>query len=467
MSQMQRLTGKFSSAGSATPQRNFSLPVVIVEDDLTTLEILCAVLRGNGMNPVPFPAGLEAVDYIRRHPYIGALLIDISLPDINGIELLREARKVRNHVPAFILTAKNDVETAVNAMKAGASDYFTKPFDHRSLIATLHAALSLRSPAPDVYDCAMAYHDRWDSEAMKTALADVRRASLSASPVVILGRSGVGKSAFARLIHQFATLPPKAFHTLNLAELSEAQAEAELFGRSGAPDGSTGGRLGKSMGGTLHLANIQSLGMRAQAALVDWLNQNPTLAGAESVTRLVCTTQADMEKLMESGAFRRDLWFLLSVHLINVPSLRERSEDLPSICEEILTSICVKGRLRRPSITRMAMTAIRDYHWPHNIMELHNALEHAVASTKDGLISRADLPRYVQCGDQQPDTAMMAELGRISIDEVTKASLEAALKACDGNRRRAAQLLKLSLRSVYYMIKRYGLADTGRRANRK
>jgi DNA-binding NtrC family response regulator len=467
MTAMPRQSAKSSSVGLATPQRSLSLPIVIVEDDATTLEILCAVLRANGMNPIPFPAGLEAIDYLKLNPHIGALLIDISLPDIDGIELLREARKVRDGVPGYILTAKNDVETAVIAMKAGATDYFTKPFDHQSLIATLRAALSLHFPTPDVYDRVMAYHDRWQSEAMKSALADVRSAAFSTFPMMILGAEGAGKSTLARLIHELSGSPSKGFHTLNLAALSEVQAEAELFGLPSSPSSDIGGRLEKSKGGTLHLENIQSLGMRAQSALVDWLDQNPPVAAADSVTRLICTTAADMEELMESGAFRRDLWYLLAVQRIHVPSLRERSEDLPAICEEILTAICVKGRLRRPSITRMAMMAIQDYHWPHNIMELHNALEHAVANTRDGLISPTDLPRYVHGRDYHPDTTKMAGLGLTSIEEVTKASLEAALKACGGNRRRVAQRLKLSLRTVYYMIKRYGLVDVGRRSGRQ
>jgi len=467
MPNMLQKTAQVAEADNTQTQRNFSLPVVIIEDDVTTLEILCAILRGNGMNPVPFSTGLEAINYIRLHPEIGALLIDLSLPDMDGIELLREARKVRNHVPGYILTARNDVESAVKAMKAGANDYFTKPFDPLNLVATLHAALSLRSPAEDIYAHTMAYHDRWESACMKSALADARRAALSTSPVVILGPSGVGKSPFARLIHDLSSPPRKAFRMVNLAELTEEQMEAKLFGNSHSAGG-TAAVLERSGGDTIHLGNIHSLGLRAQASLLDWLERNPPTAAADSVTRLICSTSVDMERAMDSGAFRRDLWFLLAVHQVNVPSLRMRGADLTTICEDILTAICVKGKLRRPTITRMAMLAIQDYHWPHNIMELHNALEHAVASTQDGLISPADLPRYVFHGDQQPQpNADKMALGEaVSIEEVTKASLEAALKACDGNRRRVAQRLKVSLRTVYYMIKRYDLGGTGKRDKR-
>jgi DNA-binding NtrC family response regulator len=272
----------------------------------------------------------------------------------------------------------------------------------------------------------------------------------------------VGKSAFARIIHDASNRSEKGFHTVNLAELSEGRVESELFGQSPSNSGSVGGRLKKSKGGTLHLANLHTLSPPAQAALVDWIKQNPPIAAGKSATRIVCSTTADMEELMQAGTFRRDLWYLLSVHLIHVPCLRDRREDLPSICEEILTSICVKGNLRRPTITRMAMMAMQDYGWPYNIMELHNALQHAVANTQDGLISPADLPRYVQSGNQQPDSNKMWEIGLTSIDEVTKASLEAALKACGGNRRRAAQRLQISLRTIYYMIKRYNLPNTQR-----
>lgn len=451
-----------------TSQRNSLPPIVIVEDDAATLEILRAILQNNGLNPVPFPTGLDALDYIRHNRKLGAFLIDISLPDIDGIELLREARKIRGLVPGYILTASDDAKSAVMAMKAGATDYFTKPFEPQSLVATLHAALSLRSGEVSTYEDKVEFHDRWKSGRMKAALNEARRATLSNNPVVICGPIGSGKNSIARLIHEGAPSSRKGFRRIDLAELSEAQAEIELFGHTlssteESHHSSPGGRLVKSKGGTLYLANFENLGLRAQAELFDWLRMDPVVTSGNAGTRLICSTAVDMEPLMESGLFRRDLWFRCAVHRIEVPALCQRPEDIPILCEDILTSICVKGKLRRPTLTRKAMEAIQDYSWPYNLMELYNALEHAVANTPDRLISPADLPRFVQSGNESPVAIKAGNLGFSSIDEMTKASVEGALEACGGNRRRAAQRLKVSLRTIYYMINRYELAATSGR----
>ena len=448
-----------------TPISDSSLPVIVIEDDATTLEMLRMILHSNGLNPIPFTTGLEALNYIRSHDQIGALLIDLSLPDMDGVELLREAKKLRNCVPGFILTASNDATSAVLAMKAGATDYFTKPFDALSLIATLHTALALRPDQVPLYEETVSFDARWKAPLMKAAISDAKQAALSNSPVLIRGPISTGKDALARFIHQSSANSQEAFHEIDLAETPEERVEMLLFGHELSTEGlhrtDGGGRLTKFKGETMYLKNLEKLGHRAQTMLLAWIGQDIAVAPGNTDTRLICSTTADMEELIEMGMFRRDLWFRLAISCIKMPSLRQRIEDLPILCEEILTSICIKGKLHRPRLTRTAMEAITDYSWPYNLMELQNVLSYAMANTRDGVISPANLPMFVTPGDSSTNSLNIGDPGLSSIDEITKASLKATLDACGGNRRRAAQRLKVSLRTIYYMIKRYELAETG------
>jgi DNA-binding NtrC family response regulator len=439
-----------------------SLPVIIIEDDATTLEMLRAILLSNGLHPVPFATGQGALEYIRNHEQIGALLIDLSLPDMDGMELLREAKKLRNCVPGFILTASNDAMSAVTAMKAGATDYFTKPFDALTLVATLQAALALRPMQGGHYKETVNFDDRWKAPRMRGALSDARQAALSNTPVVICGPISTGKDALARFIHRSSANPRKRFHEIDLAETPEECVETALFGCEPSPSGSRNtasrGFLVKPRGETLYLKNLEKLGRRAQARLLEWMSRSVSAAAGGAGPRLVCSTTVDMEELMGLGMFRRDLWFRLAVTLIRVPSLSQRSEDIPILCQDMLTSICVKGKLRRPQVTRTTVETLMDYPWPYNLMELQNVLSHAVANTSDGVITPVNLPRFISPGAEPAGTIKIGDLSLSSIDEITKASLRAALDACNGNRRRAAQRLKVSLRTIYYMIKRYDMA---------
>ena len=167
---------------------------------------------------------------------------------------------------------------------------------------------------------------------------------------------------------------------------------------------------------------------------------------------------------MRDGRFREDLWYALSVFQIHVPEVHERKEDLPLLCEQFITKICVTRKLRRPSLTRQAMKILTRYNWPGNLGELQNVLEHAVVGTHDGLIGPGDLPlRGLHVPPQLPSLVSAESTGSASIDEITKASLVAALDECGGNRRKVAQRLKVSLRTIYYMIQRYGIAGKRRR----
>ncbi len=221
------------------------------------------------------------------------------------------------------------------------------------------------------------------------------------------------------------------------------------------------GKLAKCRGETLYIENIECLHPSAQSHLLNYIND-----GLASPTnklppcRLITSSSVDLKKAIQEKRFRQDLWYALSVYQIEVPSLSERLEDIPQLCENIITRICVNRKLRRPSLTRRALEQLFDHSWPGNLSELYSCLEHAITRSTDDLIGPDDFPtmrRHLESDIRAPFPA-----GAASIDDITKLTLISALDACGGNRRRAAQRLKISLRTIYNMIERYDLPRKAR-----
>lgn len=438
-----------------TSMKTAEFSVLVVEDDPVAAGILHEVLLNHGITTHTFPRGHDALRELRANPLYGAMLIDLSLPDMDGIEVLREARRISSRLPCFILTARDQVESAVIAMKAGASDYLTKPFDITRLVQALRGAIMTAAASGDLERVATP-ETHWKSAAMREALRLASRAAQSDRPVMLIGPPNSGKNSLARQIHSHSHHADDGFHSIDLAALAPGQAETDLFGgdlsETRMQDLHQQGCLDRLRKGTLCLSDIELLRPAAQHALLHWLENDG--AGAYCC-RLITSTNADIESLVTQERFRSDLWYALSIHRIDLPPLAARIDDIPQLCEDIITSICVKRRLRRPTLTRKALDAIRAHDWPGNLSELHSALEHAVASTTDGLISPADLPPL---GGRKPD-GNTPETSLPSIEEITKAALISALEATGGNRRMVAEQLRVSLRTVYNMIRRYGLKD--------
>ncbi|MFZ9937046.1 MAG: sigma-54-dependent transcriptional regulator [Luteolibacter sp.] len=446
------------------------MSVIMVDDDPIAAGIILRALENQGIAVSSHSHGCDALRELRSGRRHGAMLIDLTLPDMDGIELLREVRRISPRLPCFILTARDQAESAVNAMKAGADDYFTKPIDIARLVSALRGAMAMVSGQKESerLDYLAAVHGRWKSAAMKNVYDQACRAALTDRPVILTGPSHSGKGALARFIHSQSKCAADPFVCVDLAARTPRQAEIELFGvdLTGCekPCVGTKGRLNRSGKGTVYLAHIEMLRPCAQFALLQRLAGSSEALPEIATPRLIATTSADMQALVSTGKFRSDLWYALSIHRIPLPSLAERVEDIPQLCEEIITSICVSRHLRRPTLTRKALETITRHSWPGNLAELQSALEHAVATTGDGLISPSNLADLgMKSGG--PEKSGPVPMPASSIDEITKVALVAALDACNGNRRLAAERLKVSLRTVYNMINRYGLKGSRDKKN--
>ena len=441
--------------------------LLVLEDEYTTSQLLCALLKAAGLSPIPCYSAANAETFLRDNDKIHAMLIDLSLPDGDGIEVMRKARKVIPGLPCFVLTAKNSVNSAVQAMKAGAEDYFIKPFDSEVLIPAIKGAMEVygKRSASRIHDiCAGQSAPRWKSPAYCKALEMAGLASKSLAPVLLTGAPDSGKKSLAKFIHQSGGYGNKPFYTINFATMTPEQMEQVMFGTPLSQPSETmertGGRLERSSGSTIYIENIDLLDLSTQEKLFEWITANETsLTGKPAPCRLIAASEANLDAAIRDGRFRQNLWYALAAFHVEVPCLSERPEDIPLLCESIITDICVTHKLRRPSKTRRAFEMIMDHSWPGNIIELFGVLEYAVTHTDDGLICPDNLPRLlgsamspVRNGDARVDA-----IGAASIDDITKASLLAALEACSGNRRRTAQRLGVSLRTIYNMIHRYDI----------
>jgi DNA-binding NtrC family response regulator len=453
-----------------TPQPPLEPPkVIVLEDDFTTSQLLCLTLKKAGFNPLACYGVREANELLTQEVRLSAMIIDLSLPDGDGIEVMRNGRRIHKDLPCFVLTAKEAVESAVQAMKAGAENYLLKPFEPETLVNALKAAIRIYHGQGSGWSEDFIPPQgirRWKSAKMAKALEIAKQASKTLSSVMITGEPYTGKNRFAQLIRESSKLALKRFTTTNLAALSPPQIETELFGApldklvNTSPFGR--GKLARCRGETLYIENIDCLHPAAQAHLLDFINDEVASPSSKlPPCRLITSSSVDLKKAIKENRFRQDLWYALAVYQIEVPSLAERLDDLPLLCENIITRICVTRKLRRPSLTRRALEMLLDHPWPGNLSELYSCLEHAITRTTDGLIGPDDFPTMRR--HLENDTRATLPFGASSIVDITRLTLVAALETCGGNRRRAAQRLKISLRTIYNMIERYDLPRKTRR----
>jgi DNA-binding NtrC family response regulator len=439
--------------------------VLVLEDDQTMSDLICLVLKKHGIPTVPCFNTRDADSALRDNPQISAMLVDLSLPDGDGLDVLRTSGHLKPGLPCFVLTAKDSVESAVQAMKAGAQDYFTKPFDTEKMVTTLETAMTVfanRNIRRDHEQLPLHGSRHWKSPGMLQAFEIAKQAAKTQSPVLITGAPNTSKKAFAQLIHGAGKRKNKPMVIIDLALKSPVQVEIELFGTPVSQESSKPfygvSKLDRFRDSTLFIENIDLLSPHAQARLQQWISDNEDEMAA---CRLITSSTVELSTAIEEGRFRRDLLYALSVYRVEVPSLAERPEDIPQLCEDAITRICVSKKLRRPSLTRKTLEVLLDHQWPGNLSEFYSVLEHAVTHTNDRLICPPDLPPLARTKNPlHPQQAVAGiSLGATSMDDITKLSLVSALEACGGNRRRAAERLNVSLRTVYNMIRRYDLAE--------
>ncbi len=447
--------------------------LLIVEDDATTRRLLVLKARDYGFRAHTVESGEEALECINDG--IKVLLADLGLPGMSGFDLLERIGKDHPGLPSVVLTAADRAEDAVRAMKLGAYDYQTKPFDLEDLFLSLKRASKLREVQQENEALRASLSDspadgRMVAEAptMLDLLAKARKVARIQSTVLLTGESGVGKGALARFIHANSGSPEAPFVTVSCPALPRELLESELFGHEkGAFTGAIRRRLGKieaAKGGTLFLDEIGDMPIDLQPKLLNVLQDREfqRVGGEEKIKadfRLIAATNIDFSEKIQAGEFREDLFYRLNVIPLELPPLRERPEDVPPLMEKILAGISMRrncGVIRLDAPARKQLTA---YRWPGNVREVENVLERASAFCEDRTIRLSDLPEFLSGADEAASHSNLPTgLSGLTLEQLETEAIRQTLAACDGNKAEAARRLGIAEKSVYNKMKRYGLS---------
>ncbi|EOY8347800.1 sigma-54-dependent response regulator transcription factor ZraR [Escherichia albertii] len=437
-----------------------NIDILVVDDDISHCTILQALLRGWGYNVALANSGRQALAQVREQVF-DLVLCDVRMAEMDGIATLKEIKALNPAIPVLIMTAYSSVETAVEALKTGALDYLIKPLDFDNLQATLEKALAhthcvdAEMPAVSASQFGMV----GKSAAMQHLLSEIALVAPSEATVLIHGDSGTGKELVARAIHASSARREKPLVALNCAALNESLLESELFGHEkGAFTGADKRREGRFVeadGGTLFLDEIGDISPMMQVRLLRAIQEREVQRVGSNQTipvdvRLIAATHRDLAEEVNAGRFRQDLYYRLNVVAIEVPSLRQRREDIPLLADHFLQRFAERNRKVVKGFTPQAMDLLIHYDWPGNIRELENAVERAVVLLTGEYISERELPLAIastpiplaQSQDIQP------------LVEVEKEVILAALEKTGGNKTEAARQLGITRKTLLAKLSR-------------
>lgn len=441
-------------------------PVVLIVDDEKSLRLMVkAIMEDRGWRVLEAENGLQGLESLHRHK-IDAVLADIRMPHMDGLEFLSRAGAEPDGPPVIMLTAYGSVDSAVEAMKMGAFDYLTKPADNEELIALLNRAAEYGNYLESAREMTSARGAPWEaremigeSPGMKEVLDIISRVGPSEAAVLIQGESGTGKELAAEALHAAGPRAGKPLIKVNCAALPENLLESELFGYTkGAFTGANKdkpGRFQLAEKGTIFLDEIGEMSPPLQAKLLRALQEHEVepLGGTRPQkidVRVLAATNRNLEELIEKKEFREDLYYRLNVIEIRLPPLRERTEDIPPLTAHLLGKLARKNKKKPPRLSPQFLEALKGYSWPGNIRELENVLERGLIMTASDTLEPRDLPEKIR---QNPEGQKKSD----SLEEAEKNALLQALELNDYHREKTAEYLGVSRRTLQYKLRKYGL----------
>ncbi len=438
--------------------------ILIVDDEPFNLDLLEQELSDLGYVVVRAASGRQALSEIDKiAPDL--VLLDYLMPEMNGIEVLHTLRKSQNDLPVVMITAYGTIDRAVEAIKAGADDFITKPFDPEHLALVVRKNLERARLRSDVEFYAEELGGRHHlvsgtSEAMRQVISEARKAAAAKATVLLLGESGTGKELFARSIHNWSERRLKPFIAINCAGLAKDLLESELFGHEkGAFTGAhqlKKGKLELAHGGTVFLDEIGDLALELQTKLLRFLQEREfeRVGGTAPIAvdlRIVAATSRDLPAAVKAGLFREDLFHRLDVVTLTLPPLRERKEDIPALSSYFLNRFAAETKKNFGAITDEAMEKLVAYDWPGNIRELANVIERAVVLGDGPELTVHHLPARVV--GAQPAEISNEISYHDAVNSYRRELIVRALASAQGNRANAAKALGLHRTHLMKLIK--------------
>jgi two-component system, NtrC family, response regulator PilR len=449
-----------------------SKPVVlIVDDEPDLLELVSLTLSRMSLDTRTAP-DVGTAQRMLKAQHFDLCLTDMRLPDGDGLDLVEWIQEYRTDVPVAVISAHGNVESAVRALKLGAFDFVSKPLDLGVLRKLVGSAIKLGGgPRLDQTTLAMqAPRLIGHSSAMQQLREMISRVSRSQAPVHIYGESGTGKELAARLIHDSGARKDGPFVPVNCGAIPTELMESELFGhKRGSFTGAVSDKKGlvqSAEGGTLFLDEVADLPLHMQVKLLRVVQEKTVRPIGESReesvdVRILSATHKNLSELVAEGRFREDLYYRINVIELRVPSLRERTEDIPDLAEAILNRLCRRLKIETPELAPDAMSTLQNYPFPGNVRELENVLERALTLCTTGAITAEHiklrttsmpLPNTVATAPATPGGALGDQLEDIERDAIVK-----ALEQTRYNKTAAAKLLGMSFRALRYRIKKLGI----------
>ncbi|MBW2554471.1 MAG: sigma-54-dependent Fis family transcriptional regulator [Deltaproteobacteria bacterium] len=415
--------------------------------------------------------GLEAVKKVESDDF-DLVLLDQKMPDLDGLQVLREIRKIDDRVIIIMITAYGSIESSVEAMKLGAYDYILKPYELDEIKMVVEKAINYQNLAEEVVSLKVALSERFQfsnimakSKKMQDIFQCIQDTADTDVSILILGESGTGKELIAKAIHYNSLRRSKPMVIVNCAALPEELLENEIFGHEkGAFTGADRRRIGKAEEaneGTLFLDEIGDLSIKTQPKLLRFLQDGKIerLGSNKSIqldVRVIAATNQDIESALEEGTFRKDLYYRLNTLTIDIPPLRERKEDISLLADHFLSMYSKVHKKKVSSISLKVIEQLINYSWPGNVRELEKVIERGVVLAKGSMIHTEQISeeiRKVESASEHQD--FMRHTLSESVEILETKMIKDILDKASGNRKKAAKMLGISLRSLQYKIKKY------------
>jgi DNA-binding NtrC family response regulator len=444
--------------------------ILVVDDDEVTCNLLEEVLSKEGYAVDQALNGREAIEKGERTPY-DVVLTDIKMIGVDGMEVLRAYRQKSPETIIIMMTAFGSIETAIQAIKAGAYDYVSKPFKLEEIKLTIQRALEQNRLLQEnlLYRQELITKYKFEnivgrSPQMLQVYKTIARVAESRSTVLLVGESGTGKELVARAIHFNSLRAAKPFVAVDCGSLAETLLESELFGHvRGAFTGAITSKKGlfeEADGGTCFLDEVGDISLTMQAKLLRVLQEHEIkrVGGTETIkidVRIIAATNKNLEEIVAEKKFREDLFYRLNVVSLHLPPLRDRGEDIPLLAEHFLRKYAAENKKPVSRISQEALDHLLLYQWPGNVRELENIIERAVTLSHSSLILPEDLPRRVRVEPVETLTRFLPS--HIPLSELEKLYIQKVLEETGGNKKKAAAVLGIDRRTLYRMAARYGL----------